>query len=439
MFRLSAAGGALVSSWAAGEPVAPGATEQAQALVRRLVDGGLAHPCPPQGAGVDLRQVAVVVPVRDRHAGLERTLTVLESVGQVIVVDDGSSTPVAPRPGLDVVRHPAPRGPAAARNTGWRSTTLPVVAFVDADIEPEPGWLDRLLPHLGDPSVAVVAPRVATGTHHTGPGPDPGPAGVLARYEASRSPLDLGPARAPVQPGSGIAYVPSATLVARRQALEAVGGFDEALRFGEDVDLVWRMTETGWRVRYEPSSRVAHPPRPGFASFARQRVAYGSSAGPLARRHPRALSHLVISGWALSAWTAAALGWPLPATALTASSTVLSAHRLAWLSDPWPEAARLTGRAHLLGGRALARALVKAWWPLSLPVAFCSRRARRALLVAATAPHLADWLAQRPLLDPLRFLTLSQADDLCYGAGLWLGCWRDRTVRPLLPRVLKWP
>jgi mycofactocin system glycosyltransferase len=385
-----------------------------------------------------------VVPVRDRQAGLERTLAALDPVGQVIVVDDGSSIPVPPRPGLDVVRHPVPRGPAAARNTGWRSTTLPVVAFVDADIEPEPGWLDRLVPHLGDPSVGVVAPRVVSGTNgasldRTGAGPDPGRPSALARYEARRSPLDLGPARGPVQPGSAISYVPSAALVARRQALEALGGFDEALQVGEDVDLVWRMAETGWRVRYEPSSRVTHPPRPGLAAFARQRVAYESSTASLAKRHPRALSPLAISRWALSAWTAAALGWPLPAMALSASATALLAHRLRWLSHPWPEAARLTGRAHLLGGQALAGALVRAWWPLALPAALRSKRARRALLVAATAPHLADWLTRRPPLDPLRFLALSQADYLCRGAGLWLGCWRERTVRPLLPRVLKWP
>ncbi|MBO0894357.1 MAG: hypothetical protein J2O39_08265, partial [Acidimicrobiales bacterium] len=150
-------------------------------------------------------------------------------------------------------------------------------------------------------------------------------------------------------------------------------------------------------------------------------------------------SHLVISSWALSAWAAAALGWPLPAAALAATSTALLAHRLRWLPHPWQEAARLTGRAHLLGGRALARAMVQAWWPVTLLAAIGSRRARRALLVAAAAPDLADWLAERPPLDPLRWLTLSQADHLCYGAGLWLGCWRDRTVRPLLPRLLKWP
>ena len=431
VLRLSAAGAALVERLAAGDPVPAPAPGPVAGLVRRLLDGGLAHPRPPELGGADLRQVAAVVPVRDRQAGLDRTLASLGPVGQVIVVDDGSRTPVPARAGVDLIRHPAPRGPAAARNTGWRSTGLPWVAFVDADIEPAPGWLARLVPHLGDPSVAAVAPRVVSG--------NPGRPGILARYEERRSPLDLGPAPAPVRPGGAIAYVPSAALLARRDALLALSGFDEALTVGEDVDLGWRLAETAWRVRYEPSSRVTHPPRPGLLSFARQRFAYGASASPIGLRHPRAISPLPISAWALAAWTSAALGRPAPAAALAAGSTALLARRLRSLPHPWPEAIRLTERAHLQGGRALARALVKAWWPLSLSAAAVSRRARRAVLVAAVAPHLADWLASRPPIDPLRWLALSEADYVCYGAGLWVGCWRSRTMRPLLPRLLKWP
>jgi mycofactocin glycosyltransferase len=431
VLRLSVAGAALVDRLAEGEPVPPGASGQVHGLIRRLLDGGLAHPCPPGDRDPELRQVAVVVPVRDRREGLERTLAALEPVGQVIVVDDGSSSPVPPEAGREVIRHPVPRGPAAARNSGWRATTLPVVAFVDADIEPAPGWLARLVPHLGDPSVAAVAPRVTSSRA--------GRSDVLARYEAYSSPLDLGPAPAPVRPGAAIAYVPSAALVARREALLALGGFDESLRVGEDVDLVWRLYETGWRVRYEPSSRVAHPPRPGIVAFARQRVAYGSSAGPLGLRHPRAISPLPISAWALSAWTSAALGWPAPAAGLAAGSAALLARRLRSLPHPWPEVVRLTGKAHLQGGRALARALVRDWWPLSLPAALVSRRARRAVLLAATIPPLVEWAARRSELDPLRWLAFRTADNLCYGAGLWAGSWQSATVRPLLPRLLKWP
>ncbi|MYR59508.1 glycosyltransferase, partial [Streptomyces sp. SID625] len=148
------------------------------------------------------------------------------------------------------VRHPVSRGPAAARNSGWRLAGTELVAFLDADVVPEPGWLEALLPHFADPRVAAVAPRVRS---------RPG-GSVLERYERERSPLDLGPLPAVVRPGSRVSYVPTAALVVRVSALRALDGFDESLRYGEDVDLVWRLAARDLLVRYEPGSEVRHAP-----------------------------------------------------------------------------------------------------------------------------------------------------------------------------------
>ncbi|HXR54921.1 MAG TPA: hypothetical protein VN793_07720, partial [Acidimicrobiales bacterium] len=82
--------------------------------------------------------------------------------------------------------------------------------------------------------MALVAPRVVTPT---------GPS-WLARYEAARSPLDLGPIEGKVAPGGRVSYVPSAAIVLRRAAAAQMC-FDERLEAGEDVDLVWRLVEAG--------------------------------------------------------------------------------------------------------------------------------------------------------------------------------------------------
>jgi mycofactocin system glycosyltransferase len=442
VLRLSPAGGELTRRLAAGQPVPDRASPAARRLIRRLLDAGLAHPRPPQDQSSPAGTVAAVIPVRDRAAGLERTLACLDGeVDEIVVVDDGSAVPLvcqracqlarqlASRPLVRVLRHPSPRGPAAARNTGWRAVSRPVVAFLDADCEPEQGWLEPLLRHLGDPAVGAVAPRVAAL-----PRPE-----ALARYERRRSPLDMGAREAPVRLGSSVPYVPSAALVVRRQALSSVNGFDEALSVGEDVDLIWRLTGSGWRVRYDPSSTVVHPPRPDLWSLARQRFAYGSSAGPLARRHPQSVPPLAISGWALAAWALSGLGRPLPALAMSVAATGLLARRLhGVVPHPVQEAARLAARAQLQGGRALARAVAGPWWPLAAAAA-ASRRARPAVLLAAAVPPLVEWVTRRPALDPARWLVLHVTDDLCYGAGVWAGCWRARTVRPLVPRILTWP
>ena len=78
----------------------------------------------------------------------------------------------------------------------------------------------------------------------------------VARYDAEHSPLDLGPEPARVRAGTRVSYVPAAAIVCRVDAIREIGGFDEALRFGEDVDLVWRLDAAGWRCRYEPVATV---------------------------------------------------------------------------------------------------------------------------------------------------------------------------------------
>ncbi len=90
-----------------------------------------------------------------------------------------------------------------------------------------------------------------------------------------------------MRPGTAVSYVPTAALAVRTQALLQADGFDEALRFGEDVDLVWRLAKRGGRIRYEPSVSVTHPTRKSAAAWLRQRFQYGRSASALASRHGR--------------------------------------------------------------------------------------------------------------------------------------------------------
>src|SRR5437660_469253 len=96
-------------------------------------------------------EVSVVVPSHDRPEGLARLLaglrrqTLAPERFEVIVVDDGSSEPavVDSRELLvRVLRHEQSRGPAAARNSGWRAASADVVAFIDDDCVPSERWLE---------------------------------------------------------------------------------------------------------------------------------------------------------------------------------------------------------------------------------------------------------------------------------------------------------
>ncbi len=464
VLRLSEAGSAIVERLAAGERLP--ARLSTRRLVDRLLDGGLAHP----RLGTARRtpsEVTVVVPVRDRPiGGLVATLAAdVGSADRVIVVDDGSTQPLGAPDSVVVVRRHVSGGPAAARNAGWAAATTALVAFVDSDCRPAPGWLDRLLPHFNDERVGLAAPRIVDATHAPGaatatfartatfagtapegstrPGgrvsSGSGLAGLLTRYEAVHSPLDLGPAEGRIAAGTRISYVPAAALVVRRSALEAVGGFAEDMSVGEDVDLVWRLAHAGWRARYEPTATVAHAHRVRPRAWLRRRFEYGSSAAPLAKRHPGALAPLAVSGWSVAAWTLLLAGRPRSAALVAGATTALLVRKLRRLPDPLRESARLGLLGHLGAGRAIATALTRTWLPALLVAATVSRTARRALLGAAIVPAALEWNHKRPKIDPLAWTALVLADDASYCAGVWWSCWRHRTLAPLVPDLRSWP
>jgi mycofactocin system glycosyltransferase len=425
MLRLTARARALLT----GDRLVVGDATTA-ALAARLLDAGLAHPdLAPATAAAG---VTVVVPVKDRPVELARLLAALRAdpltAGlPLVVVDDGSASPVR-ADGAVVLRHDTARGPAAARNAGLRAATTPFVAFLDSDCVPRPGWLATLLPHLADPRLALVAPRITA---------LPG-AGWLHGYEAAAGALDMGPHAAPVRPLSAVSYVPSAALLCRRAALGPDGGFDAAMRVAEDVDLVWRLAGAGWRVRYEPAAAVAHEHPAATAEWLRRRAFYGTGAALLAARHGAVVSPLVIApDVAAAAALATGGGRPgrLAALALLGARAVRLSRRLARPGDrpPLGLAAVLTARATGVGARTLARSVTRHHWPLALGAAVVSRRARRGLLALAVVEGLLAWLPQRARVGPVRYVVARRLDDVAYGAGLWTGAVRARSARALLP------
>ncbi|MET9146589.1 mycofactocin biosynthesis glycosyltransferase MftF [Streptomyces sp. NPDC004042] len=423
VLRLSAAGARLVDGWLAGEPV-PARPGQRR-LADRLISAGLVHPRYAAGPFTPA-DVTPVLPVRD-HPEVNGALAALRSPGgpaAAVVVDDGSRVPL---PGA-AVRHPVSRGPAAARNSGWRLAGTELVAFLDADVVPEPGWLEALLPHFADPRVAAVAPRVRS---------RPG-GSVLERYERERSPLDLGPLPAVVRPGSRVSYVPTAALLVRVSALRALDGFDESLRYGEDVDLVWRLAARDLLVRYEPGSEVRHAPRGRWSAWARQRFDYGTSAAPLALRHGPAAAPVRVSPWTLACWGAVAAGRPAAAAGTALVTAALLPRKLHGVGVPAQESVALALRGHWGAGRMFADAVTRSWWPVAVPALAASRHGRL-LLAAAWGRHVTDWRAARPGVPLPGWVAARIADDLAYGAGVWWGALRHRTLAPLLPDPSSWP
>jgi mycofactocin glycosyltransferase len=284
--------------------------------------------------------------------------------------------------------------------------------------------------------VALVAPRIVglAQTDH-----------LVGRYEAVRSSLDLGQREAPVIPYTTVSYVPSAAIICRTSALRDLGGFDETLRSGEDVDLCWRLVESGARLRYEPIALVGHDHRTQFRDWVARKAFYGGSAAPLSVRHPDKIAPLMIPGWALAAWILMAIGssFGYLSSLLVAAFTGRRVAKALQGADTqiWDVLAVAT-RGLWSAAMQLASAICRHYGPIALIAALTFRQCRRVVLVAAIVDGVVDWASRRQPVNEdakpiglLTYLLLKRVDDLAYGLGLWYGVVRERNVGPLKPQI----
>ncbi|HEX5438859.1 MAG TPA: glycosyltransferase [Gemmatimonadaceae bacterium] len=229
--------------------------------------------------------LSVVVCTRERPDDLERCLVALGAQRaplEVIVVDNaprtGRTRAVATRAGVRYVVEPRP-GLDCARNAGLRAATAPVVAYTDDDAVADPEWAEALLAALDDQSVTAVAGAILPFEIETEA------QRLFERYlrgEAGRR--DQGKRRifvAPFPPAAAGHVGAGANMAFRRDALEALGGFDEAFdagtltRSGGDTEMFARLLGAGARLVYEPGAVVRHRHRRELRELREQLFGYG--------------------------------------------------------------------------------------------------------------------------------------------------------------------
>jgi glycosyltransferase involved in cell wall biosynthesis len=183
--------------------------------------------------------MTVVVPTVGRPS-LHRALQPVVGRVPVVVVDDRPDGPPLSIEGVTVLRSGG-RGPAAARNLGWRQADSEWVAFLDDDVEPPGDWVSALAADLeaAGPDVGGVQGRITVPTSER-----------PTDWERSTKGLET-------------AVWATADLAYRRSALETVGGFDECFprAYREDADLGLRVTAAGWHI-VTGRRNVVHPVRP---------------------------------------------------------------------------------------------------------------------------------------------------------------------------------
>ncbi|MES2538227.1 MAG: glycosyltransferase [Pseudomonadota bacterium] len=236
---------------------------------------GGAHADNPPASGI---LVSVVVPTCRRPQLLSHCLASLllqradAARFEIIVVDDApcSSTRIVVSdwaavagPAVTYIASSGPHGPAAARNRGWRAARGAIIAFTDDDTVASPDWLRQGLQAFAADVVAVWG-RIDM----------PAPA-RLTDYERDAKNLET-------------AEFVTANCFCRKQALEALDGFDERFRLAwrEDADLYFRLLGLAGRIVHAPAAVITHPIRPaswGVSLRQQKKIAFDAL---LYKKHP---------------------------------------------------------------------------------------------------------------------------------------------------------
>lgn len=403
-----------------------------------MLDRGIADPLPVVRGPID--DVAVVIPVYKHADSLEQCLASLAAEGlPVTVVDDASPAAdaaliakAAAAHGAQLIVLPRNGGPGAARTAGYAATTAPFIAFIDADVVASTDWVSRLRPLFDDPLIAAVAPRVL---------PDVRGTSAVELYEETRSELDMGPNPSRVVYGVPVGWLPTASVIMRRAALSDPP-FEPGLRVGEDVDLVWRMDEAGWTVRYAPDVVNHHVVRTSLRDFSSRRVMYGTSAAELERRHPRRLIPARPSLSGIGVLVALAFGQPWIAGGIAAYEFARMRRMLG------PEASvavsvEMTAFSLWSDAFWVGHLLRRDWWPVGLAVLLSTPKSKlaRGLAAAMLWEPVRDHLIRPTRLGPVQSLALRAVDDASYGSGVIQNAFRLRVWNVILPRVQipTWP
>jgi len=177
---------------------------------------------------------------------------------------------------------------AQQRNIGVRNAEGDIIVFTDSGCLPEDGWLERLLaPILEDGESVTCGPTRAVGKSVY--------SGVHWWVNAD---MDYVP------------MAPTINLAFRREAFDAVGGFDESFGSAEDIDFTWRLTDSGYRLRWVQDAVVQHdwgtPQRQLRRAFF-----YGKGGCRLLRKHPHRIPEAVKQNSVPVVYALFLLGLPL--------------------------------------------------------------------------------------------------------------------------------
>ncbi len=278
-------GGRQIEDWAFGLTTRDRRPKVSFEAVKKYYElaPGFSAPQPPK--------VSVVVSTyngsRTLNACLESLCKLNYPEYEVLIVDDGSTdatAEIAARfPAFRYIRQPN-LGLSAARNTGIEAARGEIVAFTDDDCRADENWLFSLVSDMQRGNFDGM------GGHNFLPPED---SWVAAAVMASPG----GPAHVMLTDREA-EHVPGCNMAFYKKALVQIGGFDPVFRkAGDDVDLCWRLLDSGYKLGFSHAGFVWHYRRSTVKAYLRQQAGYGEAEAVLIDKHPERFNALGGSLW----------------------------------------------------------------------------------------------------------------------------------------------
>jgi mycofactocin glycosyltransferase len=385
---------------------------------------------------------SIIIAVRNRPAEIDACLKSLKQLEypadklEIIVVDDASSDSTRgaiQRYPVCLISLKQHKKASFCRNLGARQAKGEILAFIDSDCMADPAWLKQLLPAFDDPQIAAVGGRVDAYYDKKS----------LDRYEKAKSSLMVSSYAKRSDPGDAFFYVPACNFLVRRNIFLEVGGFNEQLTVGEDVDLCWRLQKKQYDLEFLPEGSVYHKHRNQLGPFCKRRFDYGTSEPLLQKLHQDRVKQFLIPPAAAGFWALLIL-W-----AFTEQSLFGGLAGLVAIADSLVKNHRYKDLEIGLGliFWATLRGYAAFFYHLC---AFVSRYYLiLGLVLAPFAPVVALVVGAMHLLNgvveanlkkarmalPL-FLIFFTLEQISYQAGVWWGCFCHRILSPVLPKLV---
>ena len=406
-------------------------------LLDRFMEAGVLRWTPPDNFEKPL--VTIVVPVYNRAQDIRSCLDSLFALEypsdsyEIVVIDDNSSdstVEVIKKYGVKLLENRFNMGQSAARNLGASHARGDIIAFTDSDCIVSPRWLSELIPYFEDERNVLVGGYVGSYYRKT----------RLDRYEESNSPLNMGKKLLFGHGPESDFYVPTCNMLLRKKAYSSVGGFDEAMRVGEDVDLCWRLKERGFRLVYVPMGTVEHKHRNVFTETFKRRFEYGLSEPMLYSRHRQIEKHFPVTpsslALMLSAFTGIVgkqlLSIPLFLAILVADAVMKTVKytKQAGISLPFATIFRSAATTHFNLLFHLSHHVIRYHLILLLLLAIVFPQIMFAVAAMVLFTSIVECIRKKPRISFPEFLFYFLAEQCCYQLGVLTGCLRLRFFRP---------